>query len=412
MTAHTPAPGFAETLQNAEIMALAVAVEQRAPSDGVTLLAERPDHQIGQVLSVINPSVALSVLLKFPEARRAAILAAAPTERRDQWTRNQAYPEGSVGRLMEAPLALFDQDATVGDAVAELRQFAKPTLVTYGYVVDREGALLGVLVMRDLLLADPGQPLRDIMVRDPFYLKPDQPILDVTQEVLHRHYPVYPVCDARKRLVGLVRGYVLFEEQAFEISAQPGLMVGVEEEERIATPWRTSLRFRHPWLQFNLLTAFLAAAVVGIFEETISQVVALAAFLPVLAGQSGNTGCQALAVTLRGMTLGELQQTKRLIVKETWLGLLNGAFVGITAGLGMLIYALLHHAQSPLRLGIVVFLAMVGSCVVSSVCGALVPLALKRYGADPATASSIFVTTATDIASMGMFLWLASAFVL
>src|SRR5581483_10070234 len=291
----------------APLGALAVAVEQRAPSDGVRLLRDLRNPEIVEILSHIHPAIALSVLLKFPEDRRSEILNAAPADRREQWSRNQAYPEGSVGRLMDAPTALFSPDATVREAVAQLREYVKRAFVTYGYVTDPKGRLLGVLVMRDLLLADPHQPLGDIMLCDPFCLSPDMPVIDVVHEVLHRHYPVYPVCDEQKRLVGLVRGYVLFEEQTFEISAQAGLMVGVEQEERIATPWWTSLRFRHPWLQFNLLTAFLAAAVVGIFEETISQVVALAAFLPVLAGQSGNTGCQALAVTLRGMTLGELR---------------------------------------------------------------------------------------------------------
>ena len=156
-----------------------------------------------------------------------------------------------------------------------------------------------------------------------------------------RHFPVYPVCDAAGRLVGIVRGRTLFEEQALEISAQAGTMVGVEKEERLATPWPRSLRFRHPWLQLNLLTAFVAAAVVGVFQDTIDRLVVLAVFLPVLAGQSGNTGCQALAVTLRGMTLGELRpgDARRLVMKEALLGLLNGALVGVTAGLGMLLVA-------------------------------------------------------------------------
>ena len=111
-------------------------------------------------------------------------------------------------------------------------------------------------------------------------------------------------------------------------------MVGVEKEERLSTPWPRSLRFRHPWLQLNLLTAFLAAAVVGAFQGTIDRLVVLAVFLPVLAGQSGNTGCQALAVTLRGLTLGELRHGggRRLVLKEALLGLLNGALVGLTAG--------------------------------------------------------------------------------
>ena len=126
-------------------------------------------------------------------------------------------------------------------------------------------------------------------------------------EVVTRHYPVYPVCDAEGHLVGVVRGAVLFEEQAFEISAQAGSMVGVEKEERLTTPWQRALKFRHPWLQLNLVTAFIAAAVVGLFQDTVNRIVILAIFIPVLSGQCSNTGCQALAVTLRGMTLGELK---------------------------------------------------------------------------------------------------------
>jgi magnesium transporter len=228
------------------------------------------------------------------------------------------------------------------------------------------------------------------------------------------HFPVYPVCDAAGRLVGIVRGRTLFEEQALEISAQAGTMVGVEKEERLSTPWPRSLRFRHPWLQLNLLTAFVAAAVVGLFQGTIDRLVVLAVFLPVLAGQSGNTGCQALAVTLRGLTLGELRTGggRRLVLKEALLGLLNGALVGVTAGLGMFVVARSQGNPAALPLALVVLLAMVGSCLVSGLAGALIPLTLKRMGADPATASSIFLTTATDVASMGLFLGLATLIVL
>ena len=162
-----------------------------------------------------------------------------------------------------------------------------------------------------------------------------------------------------------------------------------------------------------MLTAFLAAAVVGAFQGTIDKLVILALFLPVLAGQSGNTGCQALAVTLRGLTLGELKRGKEkvLVLKEAWLGLLNGSFVGLTAGLGMYITAKLQANPAALMLGFVVFLAMVASCVASGISGAMIPLTLKRLGFDPATASSIFLTTATDVTSMGLFLWLATILV-
>jgi magnesium transporter len=202
----------------------------------------------------------------------------------------------------------------------------------------------------------------------------------------------------------------MFEAQAIEITLQAGSMVGVHEEERLATPLTQSLKMRHPWLQLNLLTAFLAAAVVGLFQDTIDRLVILALFLPVLAGQSGNTGCQALAVTLRGMTLGELKTgaARSLVKKEAWLGCLNGIGVGVAAGLGMLVTASGQRAEHPWMLASVVFLAMVGSCVASGISGAMVPLTLKRLGFDPATASSIFLTTATDVVSMGMLLGLAT----
>jgi magnesium transporter len=205
----------------------------------------------------------------------------------------------------------------------------------------------------------------------------------------------------------------MFEEQAYEISAMPGRMVGVDKEERLTTPWPRSLKFRHPWLQLNLLTAFLAAAVVGMFQGTINRIVILAVFLPVLAGQSGNTGCQALAVALRGMTLGELRpgRERLLVLKEALLGLLNGALVGVTAGLGMFVAARMQSHPSAALLGFIVFCAMIGSCIISGIAGAVIPLTLRRLGFDPATASSIFLTTATDVASMGLFLSMAALLV-
>jgi magnesium transporter len=222
------------------------------------------------------------------------------------------------------------------------------------------------------------------------------------------------VCDAGKHLLGIVQGFMLFEHQNFEISAQYGSMVGVDKEEHATTGWIPALRMRHPWLQLNLLTAFVAAFVVGIFEDTIAQLVVLAVFLPVLAGQSGNTGCQALAVTIRGITLNEFTPavSRHVLIKETLLGLANGAAVGLVAGIAMYFYAVHAESAQPLILGVVVFLAMTGACFTSGVTGVLIPLTLKRLGADPAMASSIFLTTATDVVSMGLFLWLANVLVL
>jgi CheY-like chemotaxis protein/cation transporter-like permease len=203
------------------------------------------------------------------------------------------------------------------------------------------------------------------------------------------------------------------QKRSLELSLLPGAMVGVEKGERVGTPWMRSLRLRHPWLQINLFTAFLAAAVVGAFQNTINHLLILTIFLPVLADQSGNTGSQALAITLRGIALGDLESGKesRLVRKEALLGLFNGALVGLVAAIGMYVLASAQHLPSAPMLGVVVLLAMTGSCVISGVCGAIVPLVLKRFGADPATASSIFLTTATNVASMGMLLGLASVLV-
>jgi magnesium transporter len=280
--------------------------------------------------------------------------------------------------------------------------------------VDQAGNLLGVVVFRELLFANKDQLISELMVKKPFSLGPAMAVTEAMREALKWHLPVYPVCEPSGRLVGIVRGQSLFEHQAFELSAQAGTMVGVEKEERLNTPWLRSLRFRHPWLQLNLMTAFVAASVVGVFEDTLDKLVLLAVFLPVLAGQSGNTGCQALAVALRGITLGELDpaRVKNVIFKEALLGSLNGCLVGVSAGVGMYIYASMQGSDAPLALAGVVLLAMVGSCTVSGVAGAVVPLTLRRFGADPATASSIFLTTATDVVSMGLFLGLATLLVL
>lgn len=315
---------------------------------------------------------------------------------------------------MERPVAVFRPEETVASAVEKLRELTRESFITYCFVTDDDGRLIGVITMRDLLLNPPDGKLGDLMLRDTFSLRPDTPVLEAMKSTLRRHYPVYPVCEEDGRLVGLVRGQALAEAQAFELTAQAGSMVGVEKEERLATPLWQSFRFRHPWLQLNLLTAFVAAAVVGFFENTLEQIVLLAVFLPVLAGQSGNTGCQALAVTLRAMTLGELKDGKewKALIKEAGLGLANGALVGLTAGAGMVVYAYMMDNPVPWKLGGIVFLAMIGSCIVSGAAGALIPAALRRCGADPATASSIFLTTATDVVSMGLFLGLATWLIL
>ena len=385
----------------------------RPASEAAQLLVEVPAREAYDALAALNTAFTLEIMGKLPAEIRERITTCAPSEIAKQWQRNEKFADDTLGRLMEPAYSAFAPATTVGEAIESLRPLVKSAFITYGYVTGPAGKLLGIVTMRDLLFADNNVRLEDIMLRDVFALRPDMDISDAMRATLHRHYPVYPVCDAGGTLLGLVRGQTIFETEAFEITAQAGSMVGVEKEERITTPLMKSFKYRHPWLQLNLLTAFLAGGVVAMFQGTIDRLVILAAFLPVLAGQSGNTGCQALAVTLRGITLGEIKpgDGRALVIKEGMLGALNGAPIGVVAAVAMYVTATAQKSPSALLLAVVVFLAMVGACVISGISGAIVPLALKRFGADPATASSIFLTTATDIVSMGMLLGLATLIV-
>ncbi|MGQ0501260.1 MAG: magnesium transporter [Panacagrimonas sp.] len=390
-----------------ETLDLLRAVSSRVPRDAASLLARETAERVAQIRAQLPVAFAREVDAFLPKPLRAdpdAVLAEQP-----------AVP-GSVAELMEPAPGVLPATVRVSEAIRFLRAHPSPQQITYLYVTDEHGKLCGMVVIRDLLLAEGNPPLREVMLRDPFCFHSNQTSADAIKAAVHRHYPVYPVLDGYGHIVGQVRGWRLFEHQAIEISAQSGQMVGVDKEERVTTGLWQAFRLRHPWLQLNLLTAFLAAFVVGMFEDTIAQIVALAAFLPVLAGQSGNNGCQTLAITLRGLTLGDIRDVRvsRLLAKEMTLGALNGFLTGIVAGAAMWWTTSGGAAAegNPMILGLVICLAMTGACMASGFFGVMTPLLLKRLGADPATASSIFLTTGTDIAGMGLMLTLATVLVL
>ncbi|HEV8644740.1 MAG TPA: CBS domain-containing protein [Burkholderiales bacterium] len=208
------------------------------------LMGELP-HVAGQVLLELNPGQTSDILERLSEDFGARVLATVPTEHARQWARNQVYTQGSVGRMMDLAIAVFPPHIGVGHAIERLRSQIKTSFITYGYITDESGKLVGLITMRDLLFAPHERTLAEIMLEAPFSLGAEMRLADAMKPVLNRHYPVYPVCDEQGRLVGLVRGSVMFEEQTLEISAQPATMVGVEEE-RLTTPWSRSLKFRHP----------------------------------------------------------------------------------------------------------------------------------------------------------------------
>lgn len=320
----------------------------------------------------------------------------------------------SVKDIMIEVDGLAYPDTTVAGSLDYLVRRSVPNEITYIYVIDEERVLQGVVALRDLLLAKPGQTLLEIMRPQPVSFQVETSIRDAISVALNTHHRLYPVLDDDGRIVGMVYGWQLFERVASELSVQTGSTVGLNKEERITTPVLSALKMRHPWLQVNLVTAFIAALVVGFFEDTIAQILVLAVFLPVLAGQSGNTGCQALAITLRGITLGELENfpLRRLYTKELLLGAFNGIGAGLVAALVMYLYAGSTGTENAAMLALVILVAMVGACMGSGFFGVAVPLALRRFGADPAMASSIFLTTLTDVLGMGLMLLLATTLVL
>ncbi|WP_339844604.1 magnesium transporter [uncultured Halopseudomonas sp.] len=379
-------------------------IRKLTPRDAAEELVGLPADDIQFILSRLPTEQAMQVASHLGEV-------AAPGETATRVVLSGI--EETIGELMTPATATLPSSYTVAEALAFMVKSADVSEISYIFVVE-ENRLVGLVGMRDLILSKPSEALASIMVLEPFAFQQSTPIKSAVSEVLYRHYRIYPVVDDQQCVVGEVRGWKLYERIVSELSTQAGSQYGVAKEEQINTPVLTAFRMRHPWLQVNLITAFAAAFVVGMFEGTIAQIVALAAFLPVLAGQSGNTGCQAMAITLRGITLGKIQDypLRQLLRKEILLGALNGAAVGVIAGTAMYAYALLTDSANPAMLGFVIFIAMIGACMASGLFGVAVPLLLKRFGADPATASSIFLTTFTDIIGMGLMLFLATSLVL
>jgi len=393
--------------EDKDVQKLVRTLRARAPDDAAELLVRESPERIRDALKLLPDNHAQRVVEHLPAELQ-------PFKPKAE-VKDLTAP-GSVAELMDPVPASVPLGTTVAAAVEAVRRADVPTDVTYLYVFDEGDKLVGLVVMRELMLAGSDATVDQVMLPKPFALQIDLPLSEACKAAVRRQYPVYPVVDGENRLLGQVRGWRLFEQQVIEISAQPGQMVGVQKEERAFTPLLSSFFKRHPWLQLNLLTAFIAAFVVGSFTGTIEKVVALAAFLPVLAGQSGNTGCQALAITLRGLALGDVDKRPKLnlVLKEATLGIANGLLVGLVAAAAMWFYASRQPetaSQAPM-LALVILLAMCGSCVMSGISGVLIPLGLRRVGADPAVASAIFLTTVTDIVGMGLMLALATTLVL
>jgi len=314
-----------------------------------------------------------------------------------------------IAELMHPPVLVFRPEDSVAHAIEAIRTTPRDRLFTYPMVTDAKGKLLGVCVMRDLILAEPEDKIGDVMLRKFVALRAGYDVRQALDAIRGLEIPEYPVCNKRGKLSGVVRAAKLHTLEEQRLAAVPGSMVGVDAGEVVATPFIASVKSRFPWLIVNLLTVFAAGLVVGYFQHTIDRVVLLAAFLPVLAGQSGNTGAQSLAITLRTLEReGGTAFYSMAMWKEFRLGILHGVATGLLVALAIYLSALYEGNKGPVTLAAIGFVATLLSVIVSGLSGASVPVVLKKLGADPAVASSIILTTITDIVSMGSMLLLAT----
>ena len=314
-----------------------------------------------------------------------------------------------LAEAMHPPVITLSPEDQVGRAIELIRATSAERPFTYPMVVDGKGRLLGVCTLRDLILAPAEMPVKKVMLGKVVALSRGQEVRAALERIKGLEIPEYPVVNKSGKLVGVVRASRLHEIEESRLAGLPGRMVGVAEGETISTPFVASVRSRLPWLMINLVTAFGAGLVVGNFQSTIDQVVLLAAFLPVLAGQSGNTGAQALAITLRTLERrGDTRFYGEALWKELRLGLLHSVITGLIVAAVIYAVAVMQGNVGAPTLAGIGFAATVLAVVISGLSGASVPVALKRLGADPAVASSIILTTITDIVSMGSMLILAA----
>jgi magnesium transporter len=358
-----------------------------------------------KLLADLPPRQAAAILQHLEDAMREAALSGLESERAKGIESLLHYPPDTAGGMMDPRITSIRADLSVGEAINVLRRAPRQTLY-YLYVTDRDGKLVGVLNMRDLLLASPRDPIEPMVRRDVVTIPATLPRDEMATLIQQRRFVALPVVDSEAHLLGVVKPDEILDALQQEAFGDLQKMVGAGEDERALSPVSVVVKKRLPWLYVNLATAFLAAAVVGLFESTIERVTALAVLLPVVAGQGGNTGAQSLAIVMRGIALRELGPgtTRRLLVKEGLGALINGMAVAIGTGLAVLVW------DGRPGLVLIISLAMVVNMAAAGLSGAAIPLVLRALGRDPAQSSSIFLTTVTDVVGFAAFLGFAVLF--
>jgi magnesium transporter len=376
-----------------------------APDVARAVLEHLSDPLAAHLLAEAEPAASVAALAQLDAEERARRLAHLDAEVSRELAALVAYPEDAAGRIMDPRVSPLRAGSSVAQALARLRAIPRRGLREL-IVVDDQGRLAGRVEIHDLAVADPQASLREITRGIVAAVRDLDPRDEVVAALQAHPITTLPVVNHAGRFLGVIRQLELVAAVETEATLDIQTMVGASRDERALSGAAFAVRKRLPWLQINLLTAFLAAAVVGLFESTIAKFTALAVLLPVVAGQSGNAGAQALAVTMRGLALREitLRHWRRVLGKETLAGLANGVAVAATTALGVYVWS------RSLGLVLVISIAMVVSMLAAGIAGAMVPVLLHRFGQDPATASSIILTTVTDVVGFLSFLGVATLF--
>ena len=374
-----------------------------SPDIARRLLRALPEPVVSETVRGLDPTRVANLLAGFEDHERERLLRLAGERIAREVREAMLYPPDCAGALMDTRARLFRERSTVAEVLARLRKDRRPGRSGF-FVVDSDNHLLGWVEMQDLALAGPDDLVGDLVRPVEAVVQPMATREEVGEKLEEHRLSDLAVIDLDGRLVGVIRHATMVESEKARASVGIQTMVGVSKDERATSSVGFAVRKRLPWLQINLVTAFVAAAVVGLFESTIAQFTALAVLLPVVAGQSGNTGAQALAVTMRGLALREIRsaQWPRVVFKETNVGLWNGVVVALTTSVGVLIWS------GSWGLGLIIATSMVLSMIIAGIAGAAIPIALTVLGQDPAQSSSIVLTTVTDVTGFFSFLGIAT----
>ncbi|MEX2571473.1 MAG: magnesium transporter [Gemmatimonadota bacterium] len=376
-------------------------VECLAPHFAADVLATMPTDGRREVMAAMDPVAAIAILGWMDERSRGELLGLLDPDLARELRMMADYPDETAGRIMDPRVDHFKPGTTVEEALARLR--ARRTRVADVFVTDDDRHLTGVVPLHLLAVAPPAARI-ETLAQPVVMVQAIDPQEEVAEHFNKGRIASLPVVDFEGRLLGVIRYHTLARTAQENVAADMLTMVGVSRQERALSPVGFAVRRRLPWLEINLATAFLAASVVGVFEGTIARFTALAVLLPVVAGQAGNTGAQALAVTMRGLAMREIRigQWPRVVRKEASVALLNGIAVSLTTAAGVFVWS-----RSP-GLALVIGVSMIFSMVGAGIAGVLVPTLLTKFGQDPAQSSSIILTTVTDIAGFASFLGIAT----